>query len=81
LPRSEHVYQLAPYEEINKEEYEKRIKEIKNIDFSKLMYYEQEDNTVGAKEFACVSGVCSIDDVLAEEAQKENTKDSSESQN
>ena len=78
LPRSEHVYQLAPYEEISKEEYEKRIKEIKHIDFSKLMYYEQEDNTVGAKEFACVSGVCSIDDVLAEEAQKEKTEDSSE---
>ena len=41
---------------ITKEEYEKRIKEIKHIDFSKLIYYEQEDNTVGAKEFACVSG-------------------------
>jgi ribonucleoside-diphosphate reductase alpha chain len=71
LPRSEHVYQLAPYEEISKEEYEKRIKEIKHIDFSKLIYYEQEDNTVGAKEFACVSGVCSIDDVLAEEGKKD----------
>jgi len=78
LPRSEHVYQLAPYEEISKEEYERRVKEIKHIDFSKLMYYEQEDNTIGAKEFACVSGVCSIDDVLAEEAQKENVKDSEE---
>lgn len=78
LPRSEHIYQLAPYEEITKEEYEKRIKEIKHVDFSKLMYYEQEDNTIGAKEFACVSGVCSIDDVLAEEAQKEKTQDSEE---
>ncbi len=77
LPRSEHVYQLAPYEEISKEEYDKRMKEIKHIDFSKLVYYEQEDNTVGAKEFACVSGVCSIDDVLAEEAQKEKTETSS----
>ena len=38
------------------------------------MYYEQEDNTVGAKEFACVSGVCSIDDVMAEEAQKEQVE-------
>ncbi len=75
LPRSEHVYQLAPYEEITKEEYERRLKEIKNIDFSKLVYYEQEDNTVGAKEFACVSGVCSIDDVLAEEAQKEKVEE------
>jgi ribonucleoside-triphosphate reductase (thioredoxin) len=78
LPRSEHVYQLAPYEEISKEEYDKRIKEIKHIDFSKLIYYEQDDNTVGAKEFACVSGVCSIDDVLAEEAQKEKTEGPSE---
>ncbi|MFA6273974.1 MAG: ATP cone domain-containing protein [Candidatus Paceibacterota bacterium] len=78
LPRSEHVYQLAPYEEISEEEYEKRIKEIKHIDFSKLMYYEQEDNTVGAKEYACVSGVCTIDDVMAEDAKK-NVKDSKES--
>lgn len=81
LPRSEHVYQLAPYEEISREEYEKRIKEIKHIDFSKLMYYEQEDNTIGAKEFACVSGVCSIDDALAEEAQKESAKELGENGN
>jgi len=74
LPRSEHVYQLAPYEEITKEEYEKRMKEIKHIDFSKLVYYEQEDNTVGAKEFACVSGICSIDDAMAEDARKGNKK-------
>lgn len=60
LPRSEHVYQLAPYEEITKEEYEKRTKAIGKIDFSKLSQYENVDNTVGAKEFACVSGVCEI---------------------
>ena len=77
LPRSEHVYQLAPYEEITKEEYEKRVKEIKHIDFSKLMYYEQDDNTTGAKEFACVSGVCSIDDVVSEDAKIENIKEAS----
>lgn len=60
LPRSEHVYQLAPYEEITKEEYEKRTKAIGKIDFSKLSQYEAADNTIGAKEFACVSGVCEI---------------------
>lgn len=60
LPRSEHVYQLAPYEEITKEEYEKRARFIGKIDFSKLSQYENVDNTVGAKEFACVSGVCEI---------------------
>lgn len=60
LPRSEHVYQLAPYEEITKEEYEKRARAIGKIDFSKLSQYENVDNTVGAKEFACVAGVCEI---------------------
>ena len=36
LPRSEHVYQLAPYEAVTKEEYERRTKAIGKIDFSKL---------------------------------------------
>jgi len=60
LPRSEHIYQLAPYEAITKEEYERRAKAIGKIDFSKLSQYEVADNTTGAKEFACVSGVCEI---------------------
>ncbi|MEK7071356.1 MAG: ATP cone domain-containing protein [Patescibacteria group bacterium] len=60
LPRSEHVYQLAPYEVITKEEYERRTKSIGKIDFSKLSQYEAADNTTGAKEFACVAGVCEI---------------------
>lgn len=53
LPRSEHVYQLAPYEEITEEEYNERKAKFKDIDFSKLSDYEIEDNTVGAKELAC----------------------------
>lgn len=73
LPRSEHVYQLAPYEEITKEEYERRVGQIQELDFSKLHYYEKTDHTTGAKELACASGVCSIDDALAEEAQKNLT--------
>jgi ribonucleoside-diphosphate reductase alpha chain len=60
LPRSDHVYQLAPYESITKEEYERRTRAIGKIDFSKLSQYEATDNTTGAKEFACVSGVCEI---------------------
>jgi ribonucleoside-triphosphate reductase (thioredoxin) len=60
LPRSDHVYQLAPYEAITKEEYERRSRAIGKIDFSKLSQYEASDNTTGAKEFACVAGVCEI---------------------
>ncbi len=58
LPRSDFVYQLAPYEAITKEEYERRIKELPEIDFSQILIYEQEDATQGSKEYACVGGVC-----------------------
>lgn len=60
LPRSEHVYQLAPYEEITEEEYNERKAAFKDIDFSKLSDYEIEDNTQGAKELACVGGNCEV---------------------
>ncbi len=60
LPKNDHVYQLAPYEEITKEEYERRTKELGHLDFSKLIIYEQQDQTVGAKELACSGGKCEI---------------------
>ena len=60
LPRNDHVYQLAPYEEITKEEYERRSKELGSIDFSRLPLYEKDDNTIGAKELACAGGTCEI---------------------
>jgi len=63
LPRSDHVYKLAPYEEITKERYEELVKNFPELDFSKIVLYEQEDQTQGAKELACSAGVCSIDDV------------------
>jgi len=64
LPRDNHVYQLAPYEEITKEKYEKMVKEMPNIDFAKIIEYEYDDETEGAKALACVSGACDIDDVV-----------------
>ncbi len=70
LPRNNHIYQLAPYEEIDKEEYERRIKMIGHLDFSKLVIYEKSDQTVGAKELACVGGVCEVDFVDVKEAAK-----------
>ena len=60
LPRSNHVYKLAPYEAINAKRYEELKSKISDIDFSKIIFYEQEDKTEGAKELACVSGVCEI---------------------
>ena len=60
LPRSDFVYQLAPYEEISKEDYEKMAGQIKEIDFSRMVIYENEDQTQGSKELACAGGNCEI---------------------
>lgn len=60
LPRTDHVYRLAPYEEITKEKYEAMMKKFPEIDFSKIMSYEREDMTQGSKELACAGNVCEI---------------------
>lgn len=60
LPRSNHVYQLAPYEAINKERYEELKKHTENLDFSKIVTYETVDETEVKNELACVAGVCDI---------------------
>lgn len=66
LPRDNHVYKLAPYEEINEKRYAELIKKLDHFDFSKLITYEREDETETKKELACVSGVCEIDDIVAQ---------------
>ena len=63
LPKDGGVYQLAPYEEIDTETYHNTIKNWKNvsIDFgTELSRYEMEDNTEGAKTYACVGGSCEL---------------------
>ncbi|MEK7567365.1 MAG: ATP cone domain-containing protein [Patescibacteria group bacterium] len=60
LPRSNHVYKLAPYEVIDEKRYEELKSKIPEIDFSKIVLYEHDDKTEGAKELACMGGTCEI---------------------
>jgi len=60
LPHDGGNYEQAPYEEINKETYDKMIKDIPKIDYNKLSNYEKEDSTTGAKSLACVGDKCEI---------------------
>ncbi len=78
LPRSEHLYKLAPYEEITKERYEELAKNFPDIDFSKIVLYEYEDATTGSKELACVGGACEVDltSTGSVEADKKDEKNS-----
>ena len=64
LPRDNHVYQLAPYEEIDEKKYHELMKRYTDIDFSKVVIYEKVDTTDVKKELACAGGVCSIDDII-----------------
>ena len=59
LPHSDHTYQQAPYEDCTKEVYQSLLKDTpKTINWAELI--EEDDNTEGVQQLACVSGVCEI---------------------
>jgi ribonucleoside-triphosphate reductase len=60
LPKDGGLYQLAPYSEITADQYEKLSDSFPDIDWSKLRYYEQDDMTTSAQEYACVGGSCEL---------------------
>ena len=61
LPFSEHTYRQAPYQDIQKEEYEVLLNKMpKQIDWTKLAEYEKTDMTIASQELACVAGGCEI---------------------
>jgi ribonucleoside-diphosphate reductase alpha chain len=61
LPFSEHTYRQAPYQDCDREQYEKLLREMpKDVDWSQLSKYEQVDTTVASQELACTAGSCEI---------------------
>ena len=60
LPKSNHVYLLAPYTEISKEEYKELYSKFPKIDYTQLSKYEEADNTEGSKAAACLGDRCEI---------------------
>jgi ribonucleoside-triphosphate reductase len=61
LPVSDHVYQQAPYEDIDATTYKELLAAMpKDVNWEDLGDFEQEDNTTGSQELACVGGACEI---------------------
>ena len=61
LPFDDHVYQQAPYTDINQQQYKEMLMTMPtDIDWTGLATYEKEDNTIASQELACVGGVCEI---------------------
>ena len=65
LPFSDHTYQQAPYQDCDEAEYKKLLTEMpKNVDWSDLSKYEEQDYTAGAQELACAAdGGCEVVDL------------------
>ena len=61
LPRSDHTYTQAPYEEIDKDTYKKLKADMpKTIDWKQLAEFETGDNTTVQPELACTAGACEL---------------------
>ena len=64
LPFSDHTYQQAPYQDIDKEQYNSlQSKMPEKIDWAMLQDFEKEDNTRGSQELACTAGSCELVDI------------------
>ena len=68
LPRFDHVYQLSPYEAIDKERYDELTAAFPEIDYSKLLAYERTDETEQKRELACAGGACELEAVPSMES-------------
>lgn len=60
LPKMDHVYRQAPYEEITETDYLAMQLSMPSIDWSKLADYESEDHTQVAQTLACSGDSCEI---------------------
>jgi ribonucleoside-diphosphate reductase alpha chain len=58
LPYSNHTYTQAPFEDCNKEDFERLLKSLTNVDLTKVI--ELQDNTNLSGEAACAGGACEI---------------------
>jgi len=67
LPHTEHIYDQAPFEAIDKDAFMGLIKQMPHsIDWGELSKYEQEDTTISSKAMACVGGSCEVLDITGE---------------
>lgn len=60
LPWDGGVYNLAPYEEITEDEYNRQLAKRPELDWSKLQSYERGDTTTVNTDYACVGGTCEL---------------------
>ena len=63
LPKVDHVYEQAPFEEIDEVGYNVLADKIPFVNFNKLSEFEKEDNTKSSQTLACTGGSCEVTEV------------------
>ncbi len=64
MPHTGHVYKQAPYQECSEREYHKALKAMpKDVDWSQLSEFEDDDSSVNYGELACSAGECELVDI------------------
>ena len=64
LPHSDHTYQQAPYQDVDKDAYNVLLKSMpKKINWAGLSEYEKDDNTAAMQTMACTGDACEIVDI------------------
>jgi len=65
LPMTEHTYKQAPYQDCDKEMYNKLLSKMpEEVDWRLLSQFEAEDNTHGSQTLNCTGDVCEIVDII-----------------
>jgi ribonucleoside-triphosphate reductase len=66
LPRSNHTYAQAPYQDCTEDEYYDAMLDFpRYIDWDDLAGYERGDTTVGSQTFACTGDSCEMVDLTS----------------
>jgi hypothetical protein len=60
LPRNDHIYKQAPYEQITADEYKTLEEAMPTINWNLLSNYESEDLTEVAQTLACSGSMCEL---------------------
>ena len=60
LPYDGGTYQQAPYQQIDKAQYEEEVQREPSINWEALSQYETDDQTTGSQELACVGTSCEL---------------------
>ena len=57
LPFTDHIYKQAPYIDCSEKDYKEFLEKMPNqVEWIKLMEYENSDQTISSQELACSAG-------------------------